>query len=64
MGESVIGRNRELRVGERFLGSVPAGLSALVLEGEPGIGKRLGQGFGPPKHLRAVALRRRLGERG
>jgi hypothetical protein len=60
MVESVIGRNRELRVGERFLGSVPAGLSALVLEGEPGIGK----GFGPPKHLRAVALRRRLGERG
>ena len=24
MGESVIGRNRELRVGERFFGSVPA----------------------------------------
>jgi len=37
--EGVIGREPELAIVDRFLDSIPAGPSALLLFGEPGIGK-------------------------
>lgn len=39
MQTSIVGRDAELEQADRFLGEVPSGLRALVLEGEPGIGK-------------------------
>ena len=39
MTEDVIGRESELAILDRFLGSIPTGPSALLLFGEPGIGK-------------------------
>lgn len=39
MGGHVVGRESELSAVEGFLDSIPRGFAALVLEGEPGIGK-------------------------
>ncbi len=39
MADDVIGREAELAILDRFLDSIPAGPSALLLFGEPGIGK-------------------------
>jgi hypothetical protein len=38
----VIGRESELAILHRFLDSIPTGPSALLLSGDPGIGKTTG----------------------
>src|SRR6202022_3648523 len=38
-GAAMVGRERELEEGRRFLGALAHGSACLVLEGEPGIGK-------------------------
>ena len=39
MGEEVVGRGAELESAQAFLGRLAVGRSALLIEGEPGIGK-------------------------
>ncbi|HEY7668535.1 MAG TPA: ATP-binding protein [Actinomycetota bacterium] len=42
MAGDVIGRESELAILHRFLDSIPTGPSALLLSGDPGIGKTTG----------------------
>jgi DNA-binding CsgD family transcriptional regulator len=57
----IFGRESELETLRRFVNAIPEGPSALVLEGEPGIGKttlwNAGVGFAKERSLRVLACR-------
>jgi hypothetical protein len=60
LSEAVVGREQELAAIDRFLEALPDGGRAIVLEGEPGIGKaHSGPGRLAPRHRRDGAGRHR-----